>query len=116
VSNTGLALISPTNTHTQRVLVHASEFGGWDVDVDFDGRLIKAGHYTDWHRVERRCASLEAQLAAPTSKEWTDTSMVSTHSGSRGQETTRHYGSGRGETKRGGESSEQSGTQRADSE
>ena len=37
---------------------------GWDVRVDVDGVTVLRSHVTDWHRVERLRARVEAQFAA----------------------------------------------------
>jgi hypothetical protein len=36
---------------------------GWDIHVELDGRILATEHCSDWHRVERRRALLEAQFA-----------------------------------------------------
>ncbi|MBI4262787.1 MAG: hypothetical protein HY657_00275 [Acidobacteria bacterium] len=45
-----------------RVRVCAAEGGGWDVRVEYEGRPAIVEHYTDWHRVERRRARLDATI------------------------------------------------------
>jgi hypothetical protein len=36
---------------------------GWDVRVDVDGVTVLRSHVSDWHRVERLRARVEAQFA-----------------------------------------------------
>jgi hypothetical protein len=49
---------------TSHIVIRAAEGGGWDVRLTLDGRVVASDHYSDWHRVERRRAALEAQYAA----------------------------------------------------
>lgn len=49
--------------HTSSVRVQPADQGGWNLRVEIDGRVIAVEHFTDWHRVERRRASLELEMA-----------------------------------------------------
>lgn len=47
------------------IRVRLADPDGWDLRVERDGQVITTEHFTDWHRVERRRASLEADMCRP---------------------------------------------------
>jgi hypothetical protein len=49
-------------TSTPRVCVKVADRGDRDVYVELNGRVTRTEHCSDWHRVERRRATLEAEL------------------------------------------------------
>ena len=51
---------------TPRVSVTVAGEGGWNVQVELNGRVAITAHCTDWHRVERRRARFEAALTRIT--------------------------------------------------
>jgi hypothetical protein len=57
------------NTHggwdaTMRCRVVPAASGGWDVLVERGQSVVSTRHCTDWHRVERVCASMGAWRSA----------------------------------------------------
>jgi hypothetical protein len=50
------------SAETPRVTVNTASGGGWNIQVELDGGIAITAHCTDWHRVERRRAQLEAAL------------------------------------------------------
>ncbi|HEY6360759.1 MAG TPA: hypothetical protein VIX63_06620 [Vicinamibacterales bacterium] len=57
-----LASLSAASPHTSRVHVMLAALDGWDIYVEIDGFVVLAEHCTDWHRVERRRATLAEDL------------------------------------------------------
>jgi hypothetical protein len=45
-----------------------SDDDGWDVYSEVEGRLLSVTHCSDWHRVERVRAQLEARAAIPAAR------------------------------------------------
>jgi hypothetical protein len=48
--------------HASRVYVTLADLDGWDMYVEVDGCVVLTEHCADWHRVERRRATLAADL------------------------------------------------------
>jgi hypothetical protein len=48
------------NAGHQGTLIASPETLGWDVRVDVDGVTVLRSHVSDWHRVERLRARVEA--------------------------------------------------------
>ena len=48
------------NAGHQGTLIASPEALGWDVRVDVDGVTVLHSHVSDWHRVERLRARVEA--------------------------------------------------------
>jgi hypothetical protein len=48
-------------------MVASASTRGWDVRVDVDGVTVLRSHVSDWHRVERLRARVQAQFASSTS-------------------------------------------------
>jgi hypothetical protein len=54
------------NAGHQGTLVASPEALGWDVRVDVDGVTVLRSHVSDWHRVERLRARVEATQRGAT--------------------------------------------------
>ena len=48
MANTQSVMTLPPRHRVPRVVVHASEGGGWDIDVEFDGGAVTMQHCDDW--------------------------------------------------------------------
>ena len=57
-----LASLSAASPHASRVYVTLADLDGWDIYVEIDGCIVLTEHCTDWHRVERRRATLAGDL------------------------------------------------------
>jgi hypothetical protein len=64
------------STATPLITVCPADRGGWHVRLTIDARVITSDYYTDWHRVERRKAMLEAQLATSRRPAATVTALI----------------------------------------
>ena len=62
VPDASLVSLSAPSPHASRVYVTLADLDGWDIFVEIDGCIVLTEHCTDWHRVERRRATLAGDL------------------------------------------------------
>ena len=46
--------------HAVHCRIKISDDSGWDAFIEVNGHVVFTAHYSDWHRIERLCARLEA--------------------------------------------------------
>ena len=56
--------------HTRKFSIKDMGMSGWEVRDEQDDRVLKAVHYTDWHRVERAMSMFNLQIDELESSGW----------------------------------------------
>jgi hypothetical protein len=49
--------------HTGKFSITLADGAGWDLVAELDDRIVTMQHCSDWHRVERLMARIEAELS-----------------------------------------------------
>ena len=62
VTDSAIAPARLAPTKVPHVFVTVADNRGWDIYVELDGRRVTSEPCTDWHRVERHRARLEAEF------------------------------------------------------
>ena len=62
--------------HTRKFSNRDTGTSGWEVRDEQDDRVLKAVHYTDWHRVERAMNMFNLQIDELESSGWVSPSTT----------------------------------------
>jgi hypothetical protein len=58
--------------HVRRFSISQTAGTGWDVRDEQDSHVLRAAHYTDWHRVDRARMCFAREAAELTRSGWID--------------------------------------------